>query len=222
MEIQQKWVALNKRYSLYAPSPEAVQAMYQLKEELEGLESEQAARILTELYLHLHQYEEALEVFMSVMNRKNKADLKKQWSIQEMINSPIRLPVIKPLIKVAKRKKTSDLPTFTYHQDPVRTQILKSGFLKTCSCCGRQTDIWYAGPFYTALSYEAICPWCIANGSAASMLQGTFHDPACCAQLEEPKLDELLHRTPGYEAWQTAAWLDHCDDYCVFIDFVGW
>ncbi len=36
------------------------------------------------------------------------------------------------------------------------------------------------------------------------------------------KLDELLHRTPGYEAWQTAAWLDHCDDYCVFIDFVGW
>lgn len=147
MEIQQKWVALNKRYSLYAPSPEAVQAMYQLKEELEGLESEQAARILTELYLHLHQYEEALEVFMSVMNRKNKADLKKQWSIQEMINSPIRLPVIKPLIKVAKRKKTSDLPVFTYHQDPVRTQILKSGFLKTCSCCGRQTDIWYAGPF---------------------------------------------------------------------------
>ncbi|WPQ55515.1 hypothetical protein [Paenibacillus polymyxa] len=42
MEIQQKWVALNKRYSLHAPSPEAVQAMYQLKEELEGLESEHA------------------------------------------------------------------------------------------------------------------------------------------------------------------------------------
>ncbi|AET62014.1 protein yiej [Paenibacillus terrae HPL-003] len=54
------------------------------------------------------------------------------------------------------------------------------------------------------------------------MLQGTFHYPACCAQLEEAKLDELLHRTPGYEVWQTVAWLDHCDDYCIFIDFVGW
>ncbi|KZE77788.1 hypothetical protein AV545_10085 [Paenibacillus jamilae] len=82
MDIQQKWVALNKKHSLYAPSPEAIQAMYQLKEELEDLGSEQAARILTELYLHLHQYEEALEIFMSVMNRKSKADLKKQWSIQ--------------------------------------------------------------------------------------------------------------------------------------------
>jgi len=113
MEIQQKWVPLNKKHSLYAPSPEAIQAMYQLKEELESLDSEQAARILTELYLHLHQYEEALEVFMSIMNLKSKADLKKQWKFQGMIDSPIRPPVVKPLIKAAKRKKTSDLPVFT-------------------------------------------------------------------------------------------------------------
>ena len=36
------------------------------------------------------------------------------------------------------------------------------------------------------------------------------------------KLDELLHRTPGYIGWQQEYWCAHCDDFCAFIGYVGW
>ncbi|MBE0344458.1 hypothetical protein E4V51_33215, partial [Paenibacillus sp. 28ISP30-2] len=40
-------------------------------------------------------------------------------------------------------------------------------------------------------SYEAICPWFIADGSAAEKWNGSFHDAACCAHLEDEKRNEL-------------------------------
>ncbi|QVK19568.1 CbrC family protein [Mycoplasmatota bacterium] len=33
---------------------------------------------------------------------------------------------------------------------------------------------------------------------------------------------ELIYRTSSYASWQTEHWLSHCDDYCMFIDYVGW
>ncbi len=116
------------------------------------------------------------------------------------------------------------IPTFKYHIDPVETGAFIQGELRECNCCGETTDIWYESPFYTrSRDVDCICPQCIANGSAASKFSGLFQDPESTDEVSDPsKLDELVHRTPGYHGWQQEYWPAHCDDYCAFLGYVGW
>ncbi len=52
---------------------------------------------------------------------------------------------------------------------------------------------------------------------------GMFQDDFSLEKKLEPeKIDELIHRTPGYMGWQQEFWLAHCDDYCAFVGYVGW
>ena len=40
--------------------------------------------------------------------------------------------------------------------------------------------------------------------------------------VDDPeKLDELIHRTPGYSGWQQEYWRAHCGDYCAYLGNVG-
>ena len=40
--------------------------------------------------------------------------------------------------------------------------------------------------------------------------------------MEDPaRLDELIHRTPGYSGWQQEYWRAHCGDYCAYLGHVG-
>ena len=40
--------------------------------------------------------------------------------------------------------------------------------------------------------------------------------------VDDPeKLDELIHRTPGYSGWQQEYWRAHCGDYCAYLGPVG-
>ena len=49
---------------------------------------------------------------------------------------------------------------------------------------------------------------------AASKFDGEFQDPESTDRVSDPdKLDELIHRTPGYCGWQQEYWIAHCDDY---------
>ena len=58
---------------------------------------------------------------------------------------------------------------------------------------------------------------------AASKFDGEFQDPESTDRVSDPdKLDELIHRTPGYFGWQQEYWIAHCDDYCAFVGYVGW
>jgi hypothetical protein len=60
-------------------------------------------------------------------------------------------------------------------------------------------------------------------GVAASKFDGEFQDPESTDRVSNPdKLDELIHRTPGYFGWQQEYWIAHCDDYCAFVGYVGW
>ena len=73
-----------------------------------------------------------------------------------------------------------------------------------------------------------------------SYLYKGFDDPAFLADLkrfpeeikveqailddgvDDPeKLDELIHRTPGYSGWQQEYWRAHCGDYCAYLGHVG-
>ena len=53
--------------------------------------------------------------------------------------------------------------------------------------------------------------------------RGSFQDDfALDDGVNDPeKLDELIHRTPGYCGWQQEYWLAHCGDYCAFLGYVG-
>ena len=115
------------------------------------------------------------------------------------------------------------IPTFKYHPDPIATGAFNQGESCTCDCCGKETEIWYKSPFYSVERVKCLCPECIANGSAAEKFDGQFQDDCSVDEVsDDKKLDELIHRTPGYHGWQQEYWPAHCDDYCAFIGYVGW
>jgi len=52
---------------------------------------------------------------------------------------------------------------------------------------------------------------------------GEFQDSAACEPVSSSEaLDELLHRTPGYNGWQQEQWLSHCGDFCAYLGSVGY
>lgn len=110
------------------------------------------------------------------------------------------------------------LPYFKYHPEPLRTgQIVKSDC--ECVCCGKARGYIYIGPVYAVEDYdESICPWCIADGSAASKLDASFADsvPLLQAGVSKEIAEEVNLRTPGYTSWQQENWLSHCGDACEF------
>ena len=115
-----------------------------------------------------------------------------------------------------KPKGDEPFPRFTYHPDPVATGAVRSSNA-TCLCCGRARGFVYNGSPYAPRDdlYDVVCPWCIADGSAAKKYQAEF------VQASEDELPPAIHRrlferTPGYESWQGEFWLCHHDDACEF------
>ena len=92
-----------------------------------------------------------------------------------------------------------------------------------CDCCGKTTHIFYTAPFYAVEDIAYLCPECIANGEAARKYDGSFQDDFSVDDgVDDPeKLDELIHRTPGYSGWQQEYWRAHCGDYCAYLGHVG-
>ena len=95
--------------------------------------------------------------------------------------------------------------------------------LLVCDCCGKTTHIFYTGPFYAVEDIEYLCPECISSGEAARKYDGCFQDDCSLDNgVDDPeKLDELIHRTPGYSGWQQEYWRAHCGDYCAYLGHVG-
>ena len=92
-----------------------------------------------------------------------------------------------------------------------------------CDCCGKATHIYYTAPFFSVENIEHLCPECIASGEAARKYDGSFQDDFSLDDgVDDPeKLDELIHRTPGYCGWQQEYWRAHCGDYCAYLGNVG-
>lgn len=115
---------------------------------------------------------------------------------------------------------THHLPDFRYHPDPVATGNVGPS-TTACRVCQQARGYVY---LHDAIHEgrgdysEQICPWCIADGRAASTLDVAF---ACSLDIDEsvPKsaLEELSLRTPGYVSFQGEKWLAHCNDACRFL-----
>lgn len=123
------------------------------------------------------------------------------------------------------------LPHFKYHPDPIRTGAIVPQAI-TCDCCGGARAYRYDGPILDAMynflgDEPCLCPWCIASGAAAATYTVVFQVPepdyaSDAVVADDLADDELCRRTPGHKALQYPYWLNHCGDYCAFIDYVGW
>ena len=114
------------------------------------------------------------------------------------------------------------LPTFKYNPNPIKLGVIMEEET-ICPVCKKKRDFVYEGPFFSVEEIEGICPWCIADGSAAKKYDGEFQDAHSCEEVDqEAYVDELIYRTPGYTGWQQEYWLSHCGDFCSIIDYVGW
>lgn len=178
-------------------------------------------RIRTIVNTYMMEYKKAYDSISKAIELENKP---KDKAIQ------INLRTIKDL-KVPDKDK---FPVFKYHPDPIRTGVFRFDKKIECDSCGKETNVYYSNPFYSAENVNAICPTCIANGEAAKKLKGSFQDYLGLegilpdpnidntGKYKEEQIDELIYRTPGYCGWQQEQWLSHCDDFCAFVRYVGW
>lgn len=80
------------------------------------------------------------------------------------------------------------------------------------------------GPVYTNQDVdidEQICPWCIADGSAAKKFEAGFNDVGMIEGLPSEILDEIEERTPGFTSWEDPQWLTCCNDGAAFLGNAG-
>ena len=112
----------------------------------------------------------------------------------------------------------SSLPHFKYHPEPLRTGAIEAREV-TCACCEKQRPYVYVAPVYGDRDLDGLlCPWCIADGSAAAKLGASFADshPLLKAGVPAAIAEEVSRRTPSYFSWQAEQWLAHCNDACEF------
>jgi len=115
-----------------------------------------------------------------------------------------------------------DLPVFRYHPDPIASGSIVASEA-VCVCCNARRGFIYTGPAYSEAELEdALCPWCIADGSAHETFDAYFTDPACFPDaIPREVIDEIAYRTPGFNAWQAEKWLICCGDAAAFLEPIG-
>ena len=114
------------------------------------------------------------------------------------------------------------LPRFRFHPDPVGSgSVVRSA--KPCLCCRKSRGHVYAGPTYAGTDLPpALCPWCIADGSAHRKFAVTFVDSeAFDADAPEETITEICERTPGYCGFQPERWPSCCGSPATFISSAG-
>lgn len=116
------------------------------------------------------------------------------------------------------------LPTFKYHPDPIATGSVKPESDTPCLGCNRIRGYIYTGPVYTEKPYildDHLCPWCIADGTAAKRFGASFNDSGTMEDVTPEIMTEIEERTPGFEAWQDPQWPTCCDDAAAFLGAAG-
>lgn len=114
-----------------------------------------------------------------------------------------------------------ELPFFKYHPDPLGTGTITQSH-KECASCRRARGYIYKGPVYSVEDLDdSICPWCIADGSAAEKFDASFTDGQGLSDIPEERLEQVTQRTPGYNSWQPENWKAHCGDACAFLGDVS-
>lgn len=228
--FRQRYIELKQQFDEQDGASDVVRALYLFKEELEADHSEAALIVLYDVLEILRLKKDAYELLLSIANKQDRKMLKRLAVLKEeadKIGNYYALP--RPLTDSEQaleqeKLKSLDLPFFKYHPNPLATgAFTQAQYAVVCDCCGCSTHIYYDGPFYAIDDINYLCPNCIASGAAAKKFDGAFQDDCCLESevLDAEKVDELIHRTPGYSGWQQEYWRSHCGDFCAFIGYVG-
>ena len=229
-KYQEMYIERKKQFEQSDTSPESVINLYNLKEKLEQIEDRKAKEALVNVYDLLNYKKSAYELLSEIGNSsdiKIQKRLLKMKSYAENWKDYFAIPKPKAEEDMIKERKNLDklgIPTFKYHPNPLATGAFdESEEGVTCDCCGKTAHIYYEVPFYSVEDIDYLCPDCIASGEAAKKFNGTFQDDYCVDDGVEDmsKLDELIHRTPGYCGWQQEYWRAHCGDFCAYLGRVG-
>lgn len=120
-------------------------------------------------------------------------------------------------------------PTFFYSPHAYTLGIIEQRAI-VCQCCGEARSFHYTGSLYAEEDVAALCPWCIADGSAAAKYAGSFVSTfegitpgpnGLGPEMSASSLEQVSSRTPGYASWQDDVWLGHCGEACIFLGYVG-
>lgn len=115
-------------------------------------------------------------------------------------------------------------PSFRYCPDPITAGTVISDSDTPCLGCNRIRGWVYIGPYYTEKNFildHHLCPWCIADGTAARRFGATFNDAGMMKGVTPATIEEIEQRTPGFVAWQGNHWLACCKDAAAFLGVVG-
>jgi uncharacterized protein CbrC (UPF0167 family) len=114
-----------------------------------------------------------------------------------------------------------DLPEFSYHPDPVATGAVVASDAE-CMVCGQRRGAIYVGPAYSREELnESVCPWCIADGTAAERFDAFFLNvDEAPDDVPRDLLLRLERTTPGFLAWQDPQWMFHCGDGAAYLGMV--
>jgi uncharacterized protein CbrC (UPF0167 family) len=116
------------------------------------------------------------------------------------------------------------LPNFPYYPGAVEAGRFSVSDV-ACAACGQRRGWVYTGSVYSVERdlEDRICPWCIADGSAAERFDAVFTDRFGAPENVPPTVVEHVTRqTPGFAGWQQERWLYHCGDGCAFLGPVGY
>ena len=118
----------------------------------------------------------------------------------------------------------TQLPSFRYYRDPLADGTFKVEPEIPCLGCNRLRGYIYTGPVYTdknfILEYH-LCPWCIADGTAAKTFGASFNDAGTMDDVSNEVMEVIEQRTPGFHTWQDWGWLSCCADAAKFLGLAG-
>ena len=111
------------------------------------------------------------------------------------------------------------LPTFKYIKPPLQREMFEASNA-ICECCLSAQGYRYAWSIYTKIEVNELCPWCIADGSAAEKFAATFAELNDYRTISDENRNAFEKHTPSYPTWQGAVYPVHCHDACQFAGLV--
>lgn len=226
--FQLRYMELKTAYERSGGAANQVQALYEFRDFLEEQDAPEAKWALVDVCETLELYRTAYQTLYPLVTRWDREGLRRLSALQNLQWRGDRFALRRPNGWRAGARQAAALaalPRFPYHPNPLETEaFLLADSPVTCDCCGTPTQIYYDGPFYAVENVRHLCPECISSGKAAEQYDAAFQDEESLEEgVDSPeKLDELIHRTPGYHGWQQEYWRTHCGDYCAFAGYVGY
>ena len=121
----------------------------------------------------------------------------------------------------------NSLPLFQYHPDPIASGSIVASDAQ-CRGCGQQRGFIYTGAVYSTHDLnDALCPWCIFDGTAHKLFGAVFVDPKAVGDygrwdaVADSVIEEVCFRTPSFSGWQEERWFTHCGEAAEFIAAIG-